>query len=69
MTQASFEAFYQHVLREPALQATLREISERTAFVQRVVALGKELGYAFSEETVASALQAQRRAWNERWLR
>lgn len=64
-----FPAFYQFVLQTPTLQDELYAIAEKDAFVQRVVTLGQEHGYTFTEGVVAAAMQAQRRAWIERWIR
>lgn len=69
MTQTTFDAFYQQVLQDPALQAKLREITDREVFIQRVVALGQEHGYCFTEEAVTMVMQANRRTWTERWIR
>jgi hypothetical protein len=69
MTQTTFDAFYQWVLEDPALQVKLRELTEREAFIQGVVALGQAHGYCFSAEAVTMTMQANRRAWLERWIR
>ncbi len=68
MAQADFERFRAQVLRDPELQAQLRDLQDRELFIQRVVALGQEHGYSFGAAEVASALQASRRAWIERGL-
>lgn len=69
MTQSAFDAFYQQVLWDARLQAQLMPILERDAFVAQVVALGAAHGYRFDAATVVMALQRQRRAWIERWIR
>lgn len=69
MTQAALDQFRALVLADPTLQEKLREIDDRAAFTAQVLALGQSLGYAFTAEDVANALQAGRRAWIERWVR
>lgn len=69
MTQSAFDAFYQQVLWDPRLQAQLAPILERDVFVAQVVTLGAAHGYTFDAATVVTALQQQRRAWIERWIR
>ncbi len=68
MSQEDFERFRYAVLRDPALQAQLRESKDVNAFVRRVVELGQANGYIFGIEQVTAALQASRRAWIERGL-
>ena len=69
MVQAAFDRFYALVLQDAHLQEELREITERAAFVDQVVAAGAAHGYRFSAEDVTVAMQVQRRTWNARWLR
>jgi hypothetical protein len=68
-TQRPFDAFYDQVLLDMDLQKVLAQIADREMFVQQVVSLGKTHGYIFDRETVLLAMQAQRRAWIERWIR
>jgi hypothetical protein len=68
VTETDFEIFHQRVLESPQLQEQLRVELERSEFIHRVVALGQEQGYHFTAEDVATAMQASRRAWSERWL-
>lgn len=69
MTGSAFDQFYQVVLQDEQLQAQLRDITDFTAFVHQVVALGEAHHYQFTTNDVQAALQAQRRAWLERWIR
>ncbi len=69
MVQAAFDRFYALVLQDARLQEELRETTDRAAFVDQVVAAGAAHGHRFSAEDVTVAMQAQRRAWNARWLR
>lgn len=68
MISTSFEAFRKQVLQDTALQARLRDITDRRLFIATVVALGQEWGYQFTAEDVTQAMHASRRAWQERWI-
>ena len=68
MSQEDFERFRDLVLENTELQAQLREVENREAFMRLVVQLGQDRGYSFGVEQVASAMQASRRAWIERGL-
>ncbi|GGF26816.1 hypothetical protein GCM10011611_36050 [Aliidongia dinghuensis] len=67
-SQRQFEAFRDLVLRDAALLAPLRREEEPTRFSELVVETGRQLGFRFTRDDVASALQAARRAWLERTL-
>lgn len=67
--EADFEAFRLAVLEDESLQFQLRKFSEKAHFMQQVVALGAAHGYVFTIATVEAALQHNRRAWIERWIR
>lgn len=69
MLSTSFEAFRQLVLQDLAIQAKLRNVADREFFITQVVALGQEHGYPFTAEDVVQAMQVNRRAWLERWIR
>ena len=68
MTRAAFEAFAERVLTDESLQHELKVFKDQDPFVRRVVELGKENGFHFSEEAVREAVQRNRRAWIERWI-
>ena len=68
MAQEQLDRFRDLVLQDSGLQAELRDILDPTAFVARVVELGRERGYEFSAAEVEAAMQAERRAWIERWI-
>jgi hypothetical protein len=68
MSQEQFEEFRKIVLEDSALQERLRDIDEREPFILRVVELGAECGFEFTNETVAEAMRDARRAWIERWI-
>ncbi len=68
MPQDEFERFRSAVLQDMKLQRQLRDLQDRELFIQQVVRLGQEHGYAFGAAEVASAMQAGRRAWIERGL-
>jgi hypothetical protein len=65
MTLAEFQ---QQVLHDVALQATLRAITDRAAFITAVVQLGTANGCTFTAQDVDAAMQANQRAWLERWI-
>src|SRR5262249_11699756 len=66
--EEGLERFRAVVLEDRALQAGLREPSDRQTFVALVVELGAKHGYLFSPECVSNAMQASQRAWLERWI-
>jgi len=68
MCLASLDQFRQLVLREPSLQARLREPLELSRFLDLMLQEGKERGFDFTAEEVQQALSASRRAWLERWI-
>lgn len=65
---SDFEHFRQFVLRTPALLEQLRAPSSLPAFCELTVQLGAEHGYRFTTDEVQAALNASRRAWQERWV-
>lgn len=69
VSAGGFQAFRNLVLHDPALQEALRCSPDRAAFVALVVRLGAERGCTFSAGDVSTAMQANRRAWLERWVR
>ena len=68
MTLQNLDQFRELVLREPSLQARLRESLELRGFLDLMVREGKERGFDFTAEEVSQALSANRRAWLERWI-
>ena len=56
------------VLSDAALQEQLRAAPDEAALFERVLALGRERGYEFSEQDLRAVVDANRRAWLERWL-
>jgi hypothetical protein len=69
MAQTMFEKFYCLVLENNDTQEELRNIIDQATFIKRVVALGAAYGCHFGEEEVRAVMQANRRAWLERWIR
>ena len=67
MPREAFERFRALVLREPELQARLRDVQDSAAFLELVVRLGGERGCHFTSEEVQAVWQEARRAWFERW--
>jgi hypothetical protein len=56
------------VLHDAALQEQLRAAPDEAALFAMVLALGRERGYEFSKEDLRAVVNANRRAWLERWL-
>ena len=56
------------VLTDPALQERLRTAPDQAALFEAVLALGRERGHQFSEQDLRAVVNANRRAWLERWL-
>jgi hypothetical protein len=68
MADQDLDRFQQLVLRDPALQAQLRVERDMASFVALVVRAGEARGYFFTPEDVRAAMQANQRAWLERWI-
>ena len=68
MSEGNFERFREIVLQDLSLQEQLREITERSVFIQKVVELSAECGCEITPEDVEEAMRRSRRAWNERWI-
>lgn len=68
MQMTDFERFRAIVLRDLLLQAELRAVTDREAFVALVVQRGAQYGCRFTSDDVIEALRAGRRAWFERWI-
>ena len=66
MRDTGFETFYEMVLSDEALQRQLRDIDQADEFIARVVELGEERGFSFTEDDVQEAMRTSRRAWLER---
>lgn len=64
----NFHRFQQVVYSDPALLESLRQAPSLPALISQVLTLGQEGGYDFSEQDVQAVLNANRRAWLERWL-
>jgi len=63
-----FSQFRLLVLSDQALQEELRAIPDAAPLFAKVLALGRERGYDFSEQDLHAVANANRRAWLERWL-
>jgi len=64
----ALDRFRDLVFEDVSLQQRLRQVSDRTLFVELVVRLGEECGFNFNARDVDDALRANRRAWIERWV-
>lgn len=58
-----FAAFREYVFADAGLQARLRKVVEREAFVALVVRIGEENGFRFSAADVAAAIVRGHTAW------
>ncbi|MBV9127804.1 MAG: GNAT family N-acetyltransferase [Verrucomicrobia bacterium] len=63
-----FERFRRLVLRDPELQATLQQATDREEFTALTLRLGEQHDCRFAAGDVDAAWQAAQRAWIERWL-
>ncbi len=68
MQADGFDRFRQLVLDDAALQEDLRQAVTQESLFEKVLALGRERGFRFSEQDLEDAVRANRRAWLERWL-
>lgn len=66
MSRDRLDEFRDLVLHDPELQAQLRAILDRRAFVERMQQLGAERGYALTTEQIETALAEARRDWSQR---
>lgn len=63
-----FDAFRLRVLSDPVLQRELRQLSDQAALFERVLALGRELGYEFTMQDVQAEVLLNQRGWIERFV-
>ena len=56
------------VLSDAALQEELRAAPDEAALFERVLSLGREHGLELSEQDLRAVVNANRRAWLERWI-
>ena len=68
MPSNDFDGFRELVMSDAALREELRAIQDRVALRERLMVLGRERGFAFTEADVEAAAQSMRQAWIERWL-
>lgn len=66
--QRQLEQFQALILGDAALQTALQQIDEVERFVAAVVEAGAVHSHRFTAEDVRAAMQANRRAWLERWI-
>ena len=66
VAESEFERFRRLVLGHPALQAELRQITDRKEFAAAALRLGEQLGTRFTPGDLDAAFQAARRSWIER---
>ena len=58
MKHESLEQFFQMVSQDLELQEKLKAANTREAYIRLIVELGKEKGYSFTSDFVATALDA-----------
>ena len=68
MPPDGFDAFRRLVLSDADLQKELIQPADERSLFDKVLALGRERGYTFSEQDLEDAVRANRRGWLERWL-
>ena len=56
------------VLSDAALQQELRAAPDEAALFESVLALARERGYELSGQDLRTVVNANRRAWLERWI-
>jgi hypothetical protein len=67
-SESTFEDFRQLVLSDDSLQQGLRVLTDKHAFIERVIELGLRHGHVFSRDDVEAAMLAGRRSWIEHTL-
>jgi hypothetical protein len=68
MSLASFQQFEQEVFRDPALVEELRDAATLPELMAKIIAMGRERGLEITEEDLRLVVNANRRAWLERWV-
>lgn len=68
MADIDFQRFRSLVLADSELQRRLRAIIDKTEFTEAVLGLANDEGFELTEEDLAEAMRAGRRAWIERWI-
>jgi len=68
MSLAAFQRFEQAVFQDPALIEELRGAATLPELMAKVIAIGRERGLQITEEDLRIVVNANRRAWLERWL-
>jgi hypothetical protein len=68
MSLAAFQQFEQAVFRDPALVKELSGASSLPELMAKVIATGRERGFELTEEDLGVVVNANRRAWLERWV-
>lgn len=64
----AWQQFRELVLGDCDLQGRLREPVDRETFISLTVQVGREHGFAFSDDEVRAGLRASQRLWSERRL-
>ena len=56
------------ILSDSALQEELRAAPDEAALFEKVLALGRERGCEVTEDDLRAVINANQRAWLERWI-
>ena len=68
MSRKLFDEFRNLVLSDKKLQEELRDITDRSQFIERVISLSRERGIDLDASDVDAALRIGRSDWNENIL-
>ena len=68
MSLEDFEKLREFVLQNKDLQEELQKITERDAFISRLIEIGAESGLHFVDEDISNVMRENRRVWIERWI-
>jgi len=68
MSRQPFDAFRDLVLSDKKLQEELRDVSDRSQFIESVVSLSRDHGIELDPADVEEALRIGRSDWNENIL-
>jgi hypothetical protein len=68
MSLAAFQQFEQEVFQDPALVKELCGVTTLPELMDKVIAMGRQRGFEITEEDLRVVVNANRRAWLERWV-
>jgi hypothetical protein len=68
MSLAAFQQFEQAIFQDAALIEALRGAATLPELMAKVIAMAREQGLEITEDDLRVVVNANRRAWLERWL-